>query len=184
MERIEKTSCGRMDHGGCGLLVHVEEGRVTRIKGDPDSFSRGYICAKGLAHGERLHHPDRLKYPQKRIGEKGGNRWKRISWDEAFETIAEKLLSCKDRSEPEKALFLQGTPRGLENMLLYRFAHSFGSPNVAATGTVCFAPRLGASIITTGFYPHPDLEHPPEHRQILFRKDPHEAWPLRRDDRV
>lgn len=162
MERIEKASCGRMDHGGCGLLVHIEEGRVTKIKGDPDSFTRGYVCAKGLAHGERLYHPDRLKYPRKRIGEKGENQWKRISWDEAFETITEKLVACKNRSEPEKALFLQGTPRGLENMLLYRFAHSFGSPNVAATGTVCFAPRLGASIVTNGFYPHPDLEHPPE----------------------
>ena len=162
MERIEKASCGRMDHGGCGLLVHVEEGRVIKIKGDPDSFTRGYVCAKGLAHGERLYHPDRLKYPQKRIGEKGQNQWKRISWNEAFETITEKLATCKNRSEPEKALFLQGTPRGLENMLLYRFAHSFGSPNVAATGTVCFAPRLGASILTNGFYPHPDLEQPPE----------------------
>jgi anaerobic selenocysteine-containing dehydrogenase len=151
-----------MDHGGCGLLVHVEEGRVTKIKGDPDSFTRGYVCAKGFAHGERLYHLDRLKYPQKRMGKKGENRWKRISWDEAFETITEKLAACKNRSQPEKALFLQGTPRGLENMLLYRFAHSFGSPNVAATGTVCFAPRLGASILTNGFYPHPDLEQTPE----------------------
>jgi len=57
---------------------------------------------------------------------------------------------------------MQGTPKGLENLLLYRFAHSFGSPNVVATGSVCFAPRLGASIVTNGFYPHPDLEHPPE----------------------
>ncbi|MGD9074192.1 MAG: molybdopterin-dependent oxidoreductase [Desulfobacteraceae bacterium] len=162
MERIAKASCGRMDHGGCGLLVHIDEGRVTKIKGDPDSFTRGYVCAKGLAHGERLYHPDRLKYPQKRVGRKGENQWKRISWDEAFETITERLLACKSRSAPEKALFMQGTPRGLENMLLYRFAHSFGSPNVAATGTVCFAPRLGASILTNGFYPHPDLKHPPE----------------------
>lgn len=162
MERIEKVSCGRMDHGGCGLLVQVEDGRIVKIQGDPDSFTRGYICPKGRAHAERLYHPDRLKYPQKKTGKKGGHRWKRISWDEAFETISKKLLDCKSQLGAEKALFMQGTPKGLENLLLYRLAHSFGSPNVVATGSLCFAPRLGASIVTNGFYPHPDLGYPPE----------------------
>lgn len=162
MKRIENVSCGRMDHGGCGLLVHVEDGKITKIQGDPVSHTKGYICAKGLAHMARIYHPDRLKYPQKRIGKKGENRWKRISWDEALETIAEKLLECKNRFGPETALFMQGTPKGLENPLLYRFARSFGSPNVTSTGSVCFAPRLGASLVSTGFYPHPDIEHLPE----------------------
>lgn len=162
MTRIENVFCGRMDHGGCGLLVHVEDGRITKIQGDPKSHTKGYICAKGRAHMERIYHPDRLKYPQKRIGKKGENRWQRISWDEALGTIAEKLLGCKNLYGPETALFIQGTPKGLENPLLYRFARSFGSPNVTATGAVCFAPRLGASLVTTGFYPHPDLGHPPE----------------------
>ncbi len=162
MKRTEKVFCGRMDHGGCGLLVHIENGKIVKIDGDPDSFTRGYICPKGRAHAERLYHPDRLKYPLKRIGKKGENRWQKISWDEALDTISAKLTDCKQRSGPESALFIQGTPKGLENFLLYRFAHSFGSPNVTATGTVCFAPRLGASIVTCGFYPHPDLGHPPE----------------------
>lgn len=162
MAKTEKAFCGRMDHGGCGLLVHVEDGRIVKIEGDPDSHTKGYICPKGRAHIERLYHPDRLKYPQKRIGGKGENRWKRISWDEALEITVQKLLDCRNRSAPESALFMQGTPKGLENPLLYRFARSFGSPNVTATGAVCFAPRLGASLITTGYYPHPDLGHPPE----------------------
>ena len=59
MERVEKVFCGRMDHGGCGLLVKIENGRIIQIKGDPDSFTRGYICPKGRAHIERLYHPDR-----------------------------------------------------------------------------------------------------------------------------
>ncbi len=157
-----KAFCGRMDHGGCGLLVRVKDRRIVEIKGDPDSFTKGYICAKGRAHMERLYHPGRLKYPQKRIGERGENRWRRISWDEAIETIAAKLSECKDRHGAESALFMQGTPKGLENLLLYRFARSLGCPNVSATGFVCFAPRLGASIVTNGFYPHPDLESSPE----------------------
>jgi len=57
---------------------------------------------------------------------------------------------------------MQGSPKGLENPLLHRFATSFGSPNVVPTGSVCFAPRWAASLVTTGFYPHPDLKQPPE----------------------
>ena len=111
-----------MDHGGCGLLVYIENEKIVKIDGDPDSCTRGYICPKGRAHPERLYHPDRLQYPQKRIGKKGENRWQKISWDEALDTIAAKLTECKERSGPESALFIQGTPKGLENFLLYRFA--------------------------------------------------------------
>ena len=162
MARVEKVFCGRMDHGGCGLLVHIEDGMIRKIKGDPDSLSRGYVCQKGLAHMERLYHKDRLTHPLKRVGQRGEGRWERISWEEALDTVTGKLKEIRDRYGPEKALFMQGTPKGLENLLLYRFARSFGTPNVAATGTVCYAPRLGPSLVTTGFYPHPDLEHPPE----------------------
>jgi anaerobic selenocysteine-containing dehydrogenase len=47
---IVKTYCARMDHGGCGILAHVEDRKITKIEGDPDSpINRGTICAKGLA---------------------------------------------------------------------------------------------------------------------------------------
>ncbi len=161
-QSIERTFCGRMDHGGCGLLVHLKNGRVIKIQGDPDSHTGGYICPKGRAHPERLYHPDRLLYPQVRIGERGKNRWRRISWDDALERISDKLLECRERSGAERAMFMQGTPKGLEHQLLQRLARSYGSPNVAGTGTVCFAPRSGAAMTTNGYYPHPDLEDYPE----------------------
>ncbi|MCJ7496451.1 MAG: hypothetical protein MUP68_19780, partial [Deltaproteobacteria bacterium] len=66
---IFKSYCARMDHGGCGLLLHVEKGRIIKVEGDPDSpLNRGTICAKGVAQIERLNHPDRLRYPLKRAG--------------------------------------------------------------------------------------------------------------------
>ena len=68
---IFKTFCARMDHGGCGLLVHVEDGKIIKVEGDPDSPSaRGYLCAKGLAQVERINHPDRLQFPLKRAGKR------------------------------------------------------------------------------------------------------------------
>jgi len=162
MKTTEKVFCGRMDHGGCGLLVEIEDGRIVSIKGDPDAPSKGYICRRGRAQIERLYHPDRLRYPQKRTGKKGENKWQRISWDEALDTISSKLIECKEKYGAESALFMHGAPKGMEYFFLYRLAYSYGSPNVITTGSVCFAPRLGAGIITNGYYPHPDLGHPPE----------------------
>src|SRR5512135_461774 len=89
---IAKSYCARMDHGGCGLLVHVEDGRIVRIEGDPDSpLNRGTVCAKGIAQVERLGHPDRLKHPLKRVGERGEGKWERISWDEALSLLARQI---------------------------------------------------------------------------------------------
>jgi anaerobic selenocysteine-containing dehydrogenase len=60
-----KASCGGMDHGGCGLLASVEDGRITRIRGDAacPHGSAGYICARGAAIKERLSSPARLTRP-------------------------------------------------------------------------------------------------------------------------
>ncbi len=159
---IVKTYCARMDHGGCGILVHVENGQITKIEGDPHSpTNRGTICAKGLAQIERLNHPDRLLYPMKRTGEKGAGKWKRISWDEALDAVAERLRETIQR-EGEKAIsFAQGTPKGLELFLMLRLANLLNIPNIATPGNICHMPRETASTLTCGFFPIPDYNGSP-----------------------
>ena len=159
---IVKTYCARMDHGGCGILAHVENGRITKIEGDPDSpLNRGTICAKGIAQIEKLNHPDRLKYPMKRIGERGEGKWERISWVEALETIAGKVRETIDREGTRAISFAQGTPKGLELFLLIRLANLLHIPNISTPGNVCHMPRETASTLTCGFFPIPDYDHPP-----------------------
>ncbi len=159
---IIKTYCARMDHGGCGILAHVENGKITKIEGDPDSpLNRGTICAKGLAQVEKLNHPDRLKYPLKRTGERGEGKWERISWDEALETIAGKIKETIERDGPRAISFAQGAPKGLEYFLLMRLANLLNVPNISTPGHVCHMPRETASILTCGFFPVPDYDHPP-----------------------
>jgi anaerobic selenocysteine-containing dehydrogenase len=159
---IVKTYCARMDHGGCGILAHVENGRITKIEGDPDSpLNRGTICAKGLAQIEKLNHPDRLKYPMKRTGERGEGKWNRISWDEALGTIAEKISEIIKGDGPRTISFAQGTPKGLELFLLIRLANLLNIPNISTTGNVCHMPRETASTLTCGFFPIPDYDYPP-----------------------
>ena len=112
-EKVVKSTC-RMCHGVCGVLVHIQNGRVVEITGDPDCpTSCGYICPKGRASVELLYHPDRLKFPLKRMGVKGENQWQRISWDEALDTIAERLLTFKREFGAESVVTIIGTGRPL-----------------------------------------------------------------------
>jgi anaerobic selenocysteine-containing dehydrogenase len=151
-----------MDHGGCGILAHVEDGRIKKIEGDPDCpLNRGTICAKGLAQIERLNHPDRLTYPMKRMGNRGEGKWARISWDEALETIAKKINETIEREGPQAISFAQGTPKGLELFLLIRLANLLRIPNISTPGNICHMPRETASTLTCGFFPVPDYDHPP-----------------------
>jgi len=159
---IVKTYCARMDHGGCGILAHVENGKITKIEGDPDSpINRGTICAKGLAQIERLNHPDRLLYPMKRIGTRGEGKWKPITWEEALDAIAEKIKETIERDGQRAISFAQGTPKGLELYLMIRLANVLNIPNISTPGNICHMPRETASNITCGFFPIPDYSGAP-----------------------
>jgi len=81
----------------CPILVEVEDGQVKGIKGNPDGGQFGKICPKGAAGRLLEYSPDRLLYPMKRAGERGENKWTRISWDEAMDTITAQLKSLQDR---------------------------------------------------------------------------------------
>lgn len=90
-EQIFAGACRGNCAGGCFLNIHVRDGKVVQTSArdlpDPE-YNR--ICAKGLTHVQRIYHPERLKYPMKRVGKRGEGKWERISWDEAIATIADK----------------------------------------------------------------------------------------------
>ncbi len=152
-----------MDHGGCGLLVHVRDGKIIKIEGDPECpLNRGAICAKGRAQIEKLYHPDRLRYPLKRIGARGEGRWQRISWEEALGTMAAKIEEKLAQGEERSIVFAQGTPKGLELYLLIRLANVLKIPQLITPGSICHMPRETAALYTCGFFPVPDFDHPPQ----------------------
>ena len=110
-EQVIKSNC-RICHGGCGVLVHVRDGRVTKVEGDPEyPVNRGSMCSKGLSVTQYMYHPDRVLYPQKRVGERGEGKWQRITWDEALDTIANKYKEILKTSGPESIVMGQGTGR-------------------------------------------------------------------------
>jgi len=160
-EQVVPSNC-RGCHGGCGVLVHVRGGRITKIEGDPNcSSNHGSLCSKGLAFTQLVYHPDRLKYPVRRAAERGAGKWHRISWDEALDTIASKLKSIKAEFGAEAVALGYGTGRNYE-AYLYRFANLFGTPNVITAGHMCYGPRIAATSITCGRLPVCDYENNPK----------------------
>ncbi|MCP4752784.1 MAG: molybdopterin-dependent oxidoreductase [Proteobacteria bacterium] len=152
-DTVHKSAC-RMCHGGCGVHVYVKDGKVVRIKGDPESpLNRGKMCIKGLSSIEHLYHPDRLKYPLKRQGKRGEGKWQRISWDEALDTVVENLNRIRENHGTEAIAIGQGTGRHHFNHVV-RFANALGTPNWFEPGTAqCFLPRIYTGIMTYGGLP-------------------------------
>ena len=100
--RTTTWSAGPGCHGGCGVLAHIEDGRLVKIEGDPEHpWNQGRLCARCLAMTQYVHHPDRLTRPLKRVGERGEGRWQEISWDEAFDLIEKRLKKIRGNSAPK-----------------------------------------------------------------------------------
>ncbi len=151
MERIVRTVCQGC-HSECGVLAHVVDGRVSKITADSNHpSSRGYICIKGTNYAQFTYHRDRLKYPLKRVGEKGKGKWARISWDQALDEIAAGLTAVKEAYGARSIGAFHGTaPR--ESLLSCRLlASALGTPNVANTDLhICLAPSMVAEFATVG----------------------------------
>lgn len=149
--KIVKTAC-RACIANCGVLAHVKNGRVVKLEGNPaDPMSQGRMCAKGLSGIQALYHPNRNKYPLQRVGERGGNRWKRISWDEALTTIAEKLMDTKEKYGEEAVFCSTGGGGNPEIWSIARFCNIFGTPNWFEPGCAqCYLPRVLAYTMMYG----------------------------------
>ncbi len=171
-KREHKTHCSYMDHGGCGLIVTVENGRVKKIKGDPQGWlNQGYACPKGLNAHHRLYHPDRLTHPLRRKGPRGSGSWERVSWDEALAEMAERMDAIRQKDGARAMAFGVGMPKGLDHFAMIRLANTFGSPNLVAIQDVCHAPREITGVHTCGFYPVVDYKQPTE-LVVLWASNP------------
>src|SRR5947208_14836143 len=97
------------------MVVTVEDGRAVDLRGDRDSpFTRGFLCQKVARYLDRVYHPERLKYPMRRFGPKGGSKFAKISWDEAIAEIAAKFKE------------IAASPDGPQAILPYSYAGTMG----------------------------------------------------------
>jgi anaerobic selenocysteine-containing dehydrogenase len=152
--RTTTWSGGPGCHGGCGVLAHIEDGKLVKIEGDPEHpMNRGRLCSRCLSMTQFVYHPNRLKKPLKRVGERGENKWQEISWDEAYDLIEERFGAIRDEYGAQSVVFSMGTGRDV-GAWICMLAYAFGSPNVcfAMSGVGCYTPRIVASEIVLGDY--------------------------------
>ncbi len=100
-------ACRSGCNGGCLLKSTVRDGKVVNTTWYelPDKRYSGRACLKGISHIQRIYDPDRIKYPMRRVGERGSGQWERISWDDAIEEITSKWKELREKYGPEAIAF-------------------------------------------------------------------------------
>ena len=114
----------------CQLVGKVRDGALMKLEGNPKSIDNGQaICARGNAGIKLLYDPDRLKYPMKNVGKRGAPEWKKISWEEALDTCAEKLKAVEEKYGAQGiAMFPHGASAKYP---MHYFERVVGTPNVS-----------------------------------------------------
>jgi len=143
MKSVVHAACPHDCPDACGVLITVEDGRATRVQGDPEHpVTRGFLCAKVAKYLDRVYSPDRVFYPMRRVMGKGAGAprtgqspvptqaFQRISWDEALDEITRRLKQAAAESGPESILPYSygGTIAALNGASMdRRFFHRLGA---------------------------------------------------------
>ncbi len=135
----------------CGIIAQSVDGRVFKIDGNPaDPKSRGMLCARGQGGVSFMYDPDRLRSPMLRTGERGEGKFQEVTWEEALDHTAEKLLAIAEQYGPESVAVFGHTSG--EFWFADYFAQAWGTPNAAKpSSSLCTSPREEASTLTFGF---------------------------------
>ncbi|MDK2917326.1 MAG: hypothetical protein PWQ37_59 [Candidatus Petromonas sp.] len=131
----------------CTMVALVKDDRITKIEGDKDHpFTQGFICKKGKKHLERLYHPKRILNPKKKVN----GKWIDISFEEALDEIAEKLVKIKEKYGPSAVLhFYDSGYGGISKTVDKMFFNYYGGATVH-TGSLCWGAGIEAQKIDFG----------------------------------
>jgi len=142
MKKVVHTACSHDCPDTCGVLVTVEDGRATRVQGDPaHPVTQGFLCAKVTKYLDRVYSPDRMLYPMRRTAPKGEGKgdltdFTRISWDEALDEISRRFRQVSDEFGPEAILpYSYAGNMGVLSFsgMAHRFFHRLGASQLDRT---------------------------------------------------
>jgi len=132
-EEVFTSTCAHNCGGRCVVNAHVKDGAIVRISSDPRKWTPELppltACVRGFGAAERVNHPDRLRYPLRRVGPKGSGQFERISWDEALDEVAGQMRRIRDAYGPAAILDCSrtGSTAVIHNRaVVQRLLHLFG----------------------------------------------------------
>ena len=149
---VIKTDCG-LCINCCGVNAYVEDGKLVKVEGTPEHWlNKGKLCPKGERLVDLLYSPARLKYPMKRVGERGSGKWQRISWDQAINEVGDKMLEIREQSGPDSVYWLGSAKHNNEQAYLFRkFAAFWGTNNVDHQARICHSTTVAGVANTWGY---------------------------------
>lgn len=153
------NTCPRHCYGACGIISHINGNKLTRVLGDPEhGFTQGRLCPKGYALIQYALDEHRLKYPMRQV-RRGSNEWRRISWEQAYDAIAVKILELNTRFGSNLAA---GYVKGSGNLgLLHHAVEGMFAgigPHTRPVGNICSATGEASLRETMGEIGSPDPE--------------------------
>ncbi len=149
--RIVPTTCD-MCFWKCGALAYVRDGKLWKVEGNPlDPLSRGRLCTRGTGGIGAHEDPDRLRTPLLRVGERGKEQWKAVTWGEALDFTAKRLKEVAAAGGPESVAMFK---HGIGAYFVEHALKAFGTPNIAAPSFAqCRGPRDVGYNLTFGLNP-------------------------------
>ncbi|RLE04348.1 MAG: transcriptional initiation protein Tat, partial [Bacteroidetes bacterium] len=133
----------------CGVLAKVQDGRVVKLEGNPEHpHSKGRLCARGQSGLMTTYDPDRVLQPMVRVGKRGEGKFRKTSWEEALDIVAENMLQIKEKYGPEAMIF--SSTHNLSQTQFENLLFSFGSPNYGTQRSLCFNSMVTAFLLTYG----------------------------------
>jgi anaerobic selenocysteine-containing dehydrogenase len=159
--RIGRSACPHDCPSTCALDVEIIDAHtIGRVRGAADDpYTAGVICEKVARYAERIHHPDRLLHPLRRVGAKGAGEWRRISWDEAFDEIVARWQAIEAEYGPEAIwpYFYAGTMGHVQRDGINRLRHARGYSDQYET--ICVGSSWPGYLAGTGRIggPNPEL---------------------------
>jgi anaerobic selenocysteine-containing dehydrogenase len=162
----------------CAIQIFVQEGRAVRVRGNPISkTNHGYCCPRGHLIPQQVYDPDRIKVPLKRTNPQKGRgvdpRFVPITWDEALDTVADRMMELRRNNEAHKLVYMRGRYSPTSTNLLYgTLPRIFGTTNYFSHSAICAeAEKMGPGL-TQGFFGYRDYDLEKTNCLVVWGCDP------------
>ncbi|MEA3492476.1 MAG: molybdopterin-dependent oxidoreductase [Campylobacterota bacterium] len=161
-EKLQETpTLCEMCVNKCAAIARVEDGVLTKLNPNPMfPKSRNMLCARGNAGIQALDDPDRLKYPLIRVDKRGEGKFKRVTWDEAYEHIKDKMVKIIDEERDNRSTIGYCAGEGMAEHTYTSFMKDkIGSSNYVNHSSICLSTTIAGYTLTLGGYGQADLEN-------------------------